>query len=226
MSAITHLVRMTNMQPSPDVIDADLLKSLLALEHAAASELAHIEEKLPELRRQARAKPRRRGGKGSVDGEKYRLGSILTLLGYAGADDMVLLGFFACGDRAFRWLAEERLDHGPMTFSEAVRAALADPERAEWCRSWGLYRRRLHKKAIYDASVTSFIESGRTGANEKWRRQDITADQIDLIEDICEAAGLPLPKLITRGEAFEWIYERGGNPAYWQEPELPKQWKD
>ncbi|MXO65959.1 hypothetical protein [Altericroceibacterium endophyticum] len=223
---IIHLVRMTNTQPPPDAIGADLLKSLLALEHAASSELAHIEEKLPELRRQARAKPRRRGGKGSVDSEKYRLGSSLTLLGFAGVDDMALLGFFACGDRALQWLAQVRLDRGPMTFAEAVSAALTDPARAEWCRSWGLYRRRLYKKAIYDASVTAFIESGRTGANEKWRGQDITADQIDIIEDICEAARLPPPTLATRGEAFQWIYEKGGNPAYWQAPELPAEWKD
>jgi hypothetical protein len=217
---------MTDMHAPAGGQLAALLKSLLALERAAASELAMVEEKLPELRRQARAKPKRRGGKGSPDAEKYKLGSILALCGFSGADDLVLLGFFACGDRALQWLAEARLKHGPTTFAEAVKAALADPVRADWCRQWGEYRRKIHKKAAYDASVTEFIESGKAGPREKWRRDQITPDQFDLIEDICEASRLPLPELANRGEAFEWIYACGGNPAYWQAPEEPEEWKE
>lgn len=217
---------MTTMHASAAGPMADLLTSLLALENAAASELALIEEKLPELRRQAKARPKRRGGKGSADAEKYRLGSVLTLLGFAGADDLMLLGFLACGDRALQWLAEARLACGVMTFADAVKMALADPIRADWCRRWGEYRRRVYKKAAYDASVTAFVTSPESGAGKKWRRDEITPQQIDIIEDICEAAGLPLPKCADRGEAFEWIYASGGNPAYWQAPEEPEEWKD
>lgn len=205
---------------------ASLLDSLLALEHATASELALIEEKLPELRRQAQAKPKRRGGKGSVDAEKYRLGSVLTLLGFAGADDLMLLGFLAGGDRPLQWLAEARLEHGAMTFADTVKVALADPVRADWCRRWGEYRRRVYKKAAYDASVTAFVTSPKAGARKKWRRDEITPEQSDIIEDICEAAGLPLPELADRGEAFEWIYAHGGNPAYWHAPDEPEEWKE
>ena len=217
---------MTDMHAPAGGQLADLLDSLLALECAAASELAMVEAKLPELRRQAKARPKRRGGKGSPDAEKYKLGSILALCGFSGADDLVLLGFFACGDPALQWLAEARLEHGPMSFAEAVKAALADPVRADWCRRWGEYRRKVHKKAAYDASVTAFLESGKAGPRETWRRSEITSDQFDLIEDICDASGLRPPDLANRGEAFEWIYARCGKPAYWQAPEEPDEWKE
>lgn len=203
-----------------------LLNRLLGLERSAASEMALIEETLPELRRQARAKPQRRGGKGSTDAEKYRLGSILTLLGFDGADDLTLLGFLACGDRALQWLAETRIEHGPMSFADAVKLALSDAVRADWCRRWGEYRRRVYKKAVYDASVTAFIESGKVGPKERWRRDEVTADQAGLIEDICETSSLPVPRLVNRGEAFEWIYAHGGNPTYWEMPAEPDEWKD
>ncbi|MFN3727367.1 MAG: hypothetical protein ACK4SZ_13820 [Allosphingosinicella sp.] len=90
----------------------------------------------------------------------------------------------------------------------------------------GEYRWKAYKKPIYDAAVTSFLESGRAGDDERWRSRDITDDQADIIQDICEAAGLSLPDLPTRGEAFEWIRKRGGNPSYWHEPQQPSEWKD
>ncbi|NNM76508.1 hypothetical protein HJG53_06275 [Sphingomonas sp. ID1715] len=217
---------MTSAQPSisPDV--ASLLDRLTLLERSASSELAIIEERLPELRRQAKARSKRRRGPGSPDAEKYKLGSILALLGFRGIDDLVLLGLLASGDRGLQWLAEARVEQGPMSFADLVRTAIADEKRADWCRAWGEYRWKAYKRPIYDAAVTSFLESGRTGEAEAWRSRDITDDQADIIQDICEAADVPLPDLNTRGEAFEWIREKGGNPAYWDEPEQPPEWED
>lgn len=217
---------MTIMHAPQDAELAALLKRLLGLERSAISKLALLEETLPELRRQARAMAKRRGGEGSIDAEKYRFGSILILLGFGGAEDLKLLGLLACGDRALQWLAEARLQHGPMTFADAVKIVLADPVRAEWCRRWGEYRRRTYKKAVYDASVTAFIESGKAGPKEGWRRDEITPDQAGLIEDICETLSLPTPELSNRGDAFEWIYAHGGKPAYWEMPSEPDEWKD
>ena len=217
---------MTIMHASQGAELATLLNRLLDLERSAVSELTLVEETLPELRRQARAKPNRRGGKGSADAEKYRFGSILILLGFGGTEDLKLLGLLACGDRALQWLAEARLQYGPMTFADAVKIVLADPVRAEWCHRWGEYRRRIYRKAIYDASVTSFIESGKAGPREAWRRDEITTDQTGLIEDICETLSLPLPELSNRGEAFEWIRAHGGKPAYWAVPAEPDEWRE
>lgn len=226
LSAVNISLCMTSAQASmkPDL--ASVLAKLEALELSALSELAIIEERLPELRRQAKARAKRRGGPGSPDAEKYKLGSILALLGFSGGDDLVLLGLLASGDRGLQWLAEARVEHGPMPFADLVRTAIADEKRADWCRAWGEYRWQAYKKPIYDAAVTSFLESGRTGEDETWRTRDITDDQADIIQDICEAAKLPMPDLITRGEAFEWIREHGGNPAYRHKPEQPPEWED
>lgn len=217
---------MTSAQPSTNTDLARLLDRLATLEHAAASELAIVEERLLELRRQAKARSKRRGGLGSAAAEKYKLGSILALLGFRGVDDLVLLGLLASGDRGLQWLGEARLEHGPMPFADLVRTAITDEKRSDWCRAWGEYRWKAYKKPIYEAAVTSFIESGRAGDDEPWRNRDITDDQADIIQDICAAAGVPLPDVHTRGEAFEWIREHGGNPAYWPEPEHPPEWKE
>lgn len=217
---------MMTMPASEDTELATLLDRLIAIERSAASELAPLEETLPGFRRQARAKPKRRGGQGSADAEKYRLGSALLLLGFGGSDDIALLGFLACGDLALQWLAEARLQHGPMIFAEAIKTALADPARTEWCRRWGEHRRRIYRKAAYDASVTAFIESDKAGPKERWRRDEITTDQAGLIEDICETSSLPAPQLANRGEAFEWIRAHGGKPAYWAIPAEPDEWRE
>lgn len=226
LPAVDISLCMTNAQLSTNPDLASLLDRLTALERAATSELAVVEERLPELRRQAKARSKRRGGAGSPDAEKYKLGSILKLLGFSGSDDLSLLGVLASGDRGLQWIAEARVEHGPMPFADLVRAAIADERRANWCRAWGDYRWKAYKKPIYDAAVADFIENGPLGPNEPWRGYDITDDQADAIQDICEAARLPLPDLETRGEAFEWIRESGGNPAYWHEPVTPPEWKD
>lgn len=205
---------------------ARLMIRLTKLEDSAKSELELVEERLPELRRQARAKPKRRGGAGSADADKYALGSVLKLCGFSAEDELPLLGFFACGDRALSWLVETRIEYGPMTFAQTIKAAMQDPKRREWCTQWGDYRRRVYKKAVYEASVTSFLESGKTGPNEKWRRRGITSEQFDVIEDICEARKLPAPVLSNRGEAFDWILNHRGNPAHWEEPKMPDDLED
>ena len=205
---------------------ARLMIRLTKVEDSAKSKLELVEERLPELRRQARAKPKRRGGAGSADADKYALGSVLKLCGFAAGDELLLLGFFACGDRALCWLVETRIEYGPMTFAETIKAAMQDPKRREWCSRWGDYRRRVYKKAAYTASVTSFLASGKTGPNEKWRRRQITFEQFDVIADLCEAGKLPSPVLSNRGEAFDWILYHGGNPAHWEEPKMPDDWED
>lgn len=210
-------------------IDIDLsalLARLTLLDRTAASELAIVEERLPELRRQAAAGPKRRNGRDSLDAEKYRLGSLLVLLGFRGVDDLALLGLLASGDCGLTWLAEARLHHGPMPFADLARAAVADSKRADWCRAWGEYRWRAYKKPLYDAAVSAFLESGRAGLDEAWRARPITRDQSSIIGDICATAGHEPPDVQDRGEAFEWILKHGGNPAYWREPEQPEDWEE
>ncbi len=58
------------------------------LEAKIAAEARRVQE----LRRQAHALDRRRGGAGSVDARKYALGSVLVLIGLGDVDDTALLG--------------------------------------------------------------------------------------------------------------------------------------
>jgi len=212
---------MTKLEPFSQADLVEVLEALLSLDHAATSELALVQERLPELRRQARARSKRRGGPGSPDAEKYRLGSALTLLGFSGFDDVILLGLFASGDRGLKWISEARVDHGPLPFAQLVRIAIGDSRREQWCREWGDYHWKTYRKSLYEASVSDFEKSGRTGLRENWRVREVTRDQAYVINEICEAAKLDRPDLENRGAAFDWIQKQGGNPAYWTAPALP-----
>ena len=206
--------------------DADLTALLATFDAIGGhlrADLGMIDAKLPELRRLAKAEQRRRGGSGSGDARKYALGSVLVMLGLE-QEDTALLGLFAHSDHMLRWMAEARHAFGPQTFSELIGHVLADPERLAYCQQWGRILQWRYCKPLYDASVTSFIQSGRTGPKERWRKHDVSDDQAALIRKLCEILGEPLPPLMTKGEAFDWIYERGGNPKYWAEPEMPSTW--
>lgn len=217
------------MTETASLLDADmlaLLSTLDALDMQVSTDIALVEDRLPELRRLAKAASSRSGGAGSRDANKYALGSVLVMLGLEHVCDTVLLGLFAHADLLLRWMAETRRSGGPQSFDTLIGRILADPERRAFCRQWGRILQWRYRKPIYDAAVTSFIESGRTGPKEKWRKHDVSDDQLALIAKLCDLLEEPLPDLRTKGEAFEWIYARAGNPEYWAEPDIPQAWSD
>lgn len=215
---------MTAIAPLPDAELAALLSTLDALDMQINADISLAEDKLPELRRLAKAEPERRGGAGSRDANKYALGSVLVMLGFEHVGDTVLLGLFAHPDLLLRWMAEVRQSGGPQSFDALIGRLLADPDRSAFCRQWGRILQWRYRKPVYDAAVTSFIESGRTGLKEKWRKHDASDDQMSLIAKLCDLLEEPPPNLRTKGEAFDWIHERGGNPEYWAEPAIPEAW--
>lgn len=203
-----------------------LLNRLSGLSDQLGLELTAVEANLADLRRNARANQGRRGGAGSADAAKYALGSALTMLGFGPDDELVLLGLWSQPDVALRWLATARLKQGQASLYEMIATITADPDRQAWCRQAGSRLRWQRMKALYDASVTSFLESGKAGPHEKWRKLPITDDQADLIATLSQLLRIEIPKLADRGSAFEWIHERGGNPRYWHAPGHPPAWKD
>ena len=217
---------MTETAPFLDAELAAMMSTLDALDLQVSADIALVEDKLPELRRLAKAEPHRRGGAGSRDANKYALGSVLVMLGIEHIGDTILFGLFAHPDLMLRWMAEARRSGGPQSFDALIGRIIADVERRAFCRQWGRILQWRYRKPVYDAAVTSFIESGRAGPKEKWRKHVASDDQIALIAKLCELLDEPLPDLKTKGDAFEWIYQRGGNPEYWAEPEMPGAWRE
>lgn len=212
------------LPPSPPSLDG-LLAQLEELDARIAAEQEIERATLGELRRQAKARPFRRGGAGSIDTRKYAIGGAFVLL--AGEiDATTLLGLMAQTDMMLTWMAEARLAGGPQPFGTLLRAILDDPRKADWCRRWGGIIEWAHRKALYDANVTSFEASGRAGPNESWRRKPVSDDQADLIDTLCRILGTPTPALANRGTAYEWIKGQGGNPAHWAPPPHPHSWSD
>lgn len=203
-----------------------LLAELSAQQAQVSADIRIVEDKLPELRRIAAAKQHRRGGAGSRDATKYEFGSVLVMVGLEQADSKAFLGLLAHPGLAVRWLGQAILDTGLTSFGELALHVLSDPRRLEFCRQWGRVLGWRYRKPLYDAGVMSFVNSGRAGPHEPWRKKDVTDDQERLIDTLTDLLDQPRPDLATRGEAFDWIYERGGNPDYWREPELPEEWKD
>jgi hypothetical protein len=215
---------MTLSPSSPPSLDA-LLTQLETLDARITSETDIEQAKLGELRRQAKARPYRRGGAGSVDTRKYAIGGAVVML--AGEiDATTFLGLMTQTDMMLKWMAEERLARGPQPFGTLLRAILGDPRKAEWCRRWGGLIEWANRKALYDANVRSFEASGRTGPNEPWRRHPVSDDQADLIETLCRILDKPVPSLADKGAAYEWIKDHGGNPAHWAPPPHPDSWSN
>jgi hypothetical protein len=168
---------------------------------------------------------KRRGGPGSADARKYALGSVLAMLGLAEVDDTALLGLLSHSDQIPR--LSDRLREGNIdtNFAGQVRALLADPEIGPWCRQWGRILQWRQRAPLYETEVTRFLASGKTGADQRWRKRDITAAQLFLIRTLEALLGTTFPDSpdapANRGDAFDWIHAHGGNPTYWQEPPLP-----
>lgn len=214
------------MDKEQDNETAALLARLHAITAAIQAETAIVEERTAELRRQHRAAPYRRSGPGSVDAQKYALGGVLALLGVAAIEeprlDIKLLGLLAHPIQMMRWIMRMIENGAPPRLDALIVAIFSDPNRARWCEQWGRILQWRYRAPLYQAAVVSFLESGRTGAGEPWRRKEMTEDQASLVLTLVDLLGGPSPALATRGEAFDWIHAYGGNPAYWVEPPSPE----
>ena len=205
-------------QPSP--LDA-LARSLATTGDRIAAEVAICTTTVAELRRQQHALAKRRGGPGSKDARKYAQGAALVMVGCEDIDDTAMVGLFAHPDRMARWMTIARVAGvGPM-LGDVIRWIFEDPAKLAWCAQWGRILQWRYRKPLYDAEVARFERSGKLGEHEPWRRKPVTIGQEGLMQTLADILGEPIPEPKTRGEAFEWIRERAGNPTYWQEPALP-----
>lgn len=212
----------THSEAGPGEIDQSLT-DLSALEARLDLSLRSAGEKLADLRRQGRARTGRRAG--GADQMKYRLGSALVALGFEDDHYLELLGLFWHSDVALKWLARARKECGSAPLISLVRWILADEDRREWCAAWGAWVFWDRKRELYEAAVQSFLDSGKADdPGATWRSKFPTDDQLELIATLCELDRVAPPEDPNRGEAFEWIRERSGNPRYRAGPVLPEDW--
>ncbi|WP_343343444.1 hypothetical protein WJT74_07870 [Sphingomicrobium sp. XHP0239] len=200
---------------------ADVLKRLGESQRLMEGDIEIVREGISELRRLSQAASHRRGGAGSRDAKKYELGSVLWLHGLGDLDAQTLTGLLAHPALLLRWLGQELIRDESAPVVVLVARLLSQPGRAAFLKQWGRILEWRYRKPLYDATVSSFLESGRTGPDEAWRSRDIKIEQQALMDTLADLLEIDDPQLKTRGEAFDWIYKYGGNPTYWREPPIP-----
>ncbi|RSU75862.1 hypothetical protein BRX37_10235 [Sphingomonas sp. S-NIH.Pt3_0716] len=180
--------------------------------------LSQIDDELGELNRLAAAAGKRRGDKkpGGDDTQKYRLGSIFSVLSsrFVELDDLALLGLLADAHYTITLLHFSVIDDGA-SLLDVFNQLLLDPILAQKFRDEGAKLRWEWNRALYVSEVESFAQS-KAAQNQRaaWRRKPPTRGQIYLISEAVRAFDFDPPIVSTRGEAFEWLRKVGGNPRF------------
>lgn len=191
-----------------------LLEKLTAIDALGQLVLPRESERLAELKRQAAAAAKRR----SRDEQRYTLGGLMFSLDLNTLDYHALYGLLAHPDHLLVWAIEARASTGAGTLANIIRLILDDKERAGRCAEWGQHLAWSRMRQLYEAEVNAFISSEKCGPKARWRRDPITAAQNYLISEICKLDSIENPTLTKKGQAFDWLRERGGNPRFLARP--------
>lgn len=187
-------------------------------------ELAEVTDQLNELERLAAAKGKRRGDrrKGGNDTQKYRLGSVFWVLmdDIDKLDDLALLGLLSSGESTLHLLNKFGREEDTDLLQPILRI-MADKNLYRLLRERGGALRWEKNSALYFAEVEKFASSAKAqNPNAAWRKKSPTRNQIYLISEVVRCFDLSPPAICTRGEAFEWLYEHGGNPRFAQPQQI------
>lgn len=187
-------------------------------------ELAEVTDQLNELERLATVKGKRRGDrrKGGNDTQKYRLGSVFWVLmdDIDKLDDLALLGLLSSGESTLPLLKKFGRAEDTDLLQPILRI-MADKNLYTLLRQRGATLRWEKNSALYFAEVEKFAKSTKAqNPNAAWRKKSATRNQIYLIGEVVRCFGLSPPPIRTRGEAFEWLYEHGGNPSFAHPPQI------
>lgn len=160
----------------------------------------------------------------SRDNLKYHLGYAFEAHDALDFPSLALTGLLAMEpghfSRIFDDVEEEDVDE---TVLGMLRYALAKPDVLAWCTQMGVWLQWKRLEVVYHIEVTAFKKSDafkRSG----WRRKSATSNQRYLIGQICRILDIPVPKIVQRGQAFNFIDSHGGNPRFWIEPAKPAPW--
>lgn len=147
------------------------------------------------------------------------LGSSFEPVNALDFDPTALAGWLASGSAGVLALVQIALSNPaggiPDLFARLFRSQVGDD-----LRKLGVHARWIHRSKIYRKEVIEF-KASPAFPKQGWRSKPPTSNQVYLIEEIALALQIEKPALRTRGEAFVFIEEAGGNPAFWSEPEMP-----
>lgn len=179
-------------------------------------------QELDSLIHDAQAREHRRAAFNARDASCYRLGSAFEPQGGLDLDPVALTGWLALGVT------------GILLLNRIILATPSDPSTVNHLktlfrspaglgiRAWGVWSRWCWLKSLYLQETELFLASP-AGQDPKagWRRKAPTAKQTYLIAQICTDLQKDGQTFATRGEAFDWIREQGGNPKFKVEPAKP-----
>lgn len=177
--------------------------------------------------------PQRNETSGSRDSRVFRFGQVVELKGSLTMSDAAYTGAHFAGLIMMRWSQEaadnilNRDKHGCVDWIDLLQEIMRDPVKLNYLTDLG---NSVRYKALYDkysAGVQAFLQSkqGRNPA-AAWRQESPTTAQNHMLRQLgdliaTDDADFASPKIITRGQAFDFIALHGGNPRYRDKPELP-----
>lgn len=216
---------MTNAAPYPSPEPADLAALALKLsDEISRRAVAHTArmDGLEERIREAETWLHRRAAHSERDRGCYRTGAALEPTGGHMLDDIALTGLDHLGAYGLLFLVQTALDHPGESLSGMMRILFAS-DTGSRIREWGGWSRGIWNRQFYIEETVTFLTSKKgMDPKQRWRREKkVTARQRYLADEIARCLDISVPDFPTRGDAFEWIRDHGGNPRFHQEPARP-----
>ena len=203
-------------------IPTHLLASATHLANLIDGKIGSLDLKVGELDeqiRKAEVRAHRRAEHNLRDAKCYRLGASFEPVDALDLEPTTLAGWLASGSAGVLALVQMALRNPeggiPDLFAQLFRSQIGGD-----LRKLGVHARWIHRYQIYQKEVIEF-KASPAFHKQVWRSKPPTANQFYLVEEISLAQQIEKPPLRTRGEAFVFIEEAGGNPAFWCEPEMP-----
>ena len=177
---------------------------------------------LARLMHNAEAREHRRAAFNARDKACYRLGGAFEPVHGLDPDPVTLTGFLALGSAALLMLVQVALQRPHETTAGHLARLFRSPA-GRVIRAHGVWTRWNWLRNLYIEETETFLNSKKGRDPEaRWRSEKPTVNQTYLVAEICLDLQLEVKEFTTRGEAFEWIERRGGNPRFAREPARPE----
>ena len=177
--------------------------------------------------------PGRTDRAGSRDNRVMKFGQVIELKNALSMCDIAYAGANFAGIVILNWnlqAADEILSRDVNACVDPINLLveiMRDPVKLEYLTKLGTYVRYRGLYEKYWSEVEAFAD-GRQGSdpNAQWRRDEPTPSQIYMIQKVADLLAIGDPSFAhsrfeTRGEAYDFIAQSGGNPRFRVRPLPP-----